>query len=62
MEGKIKKVLFSENVEGLSECRSFQYLSDFEKDVLRSIVSKKSLKGVKFFNDWDNEDAHSILF
>ena len=55
-------MLFSENVEGLSECRSFQYLSDFEKDVLRSIVSKKSLKGVKFFNDWDNEDAHSILF
>ena len=40
-----------------SECESFQYLSDFEKDRLRSIVLKKSLKGVKFFYDWDNEDG-----
>ena len=57
LEGEIKEVLFSENVEGLSECESFQYLSDFEKDMLRSIVLKKSLKGVKFYHDWDNEDG-----
>jgi predicted house-cleaning noncanonical NTP pyrophosphatase (MazG superfamily) len=57
LEKEIKEMLSSQNVEGLSDIESFQYLNELEKDMLRSIVFKKSLKGVNFFHDWDKAEG-----
>ena len=57
LEKEIREVLSNEDVEGLGQIESYHYLSDFEKDMLKSVVLGKILKGVKFLHDWDDEDG-----